>query len=272
MDVENYFLDKIEVLPMLPESVHKISAICHDPLSGIRDLVDIVQTDPMLSANLLKAANAPVYGMSRKITTVSQAVSLFGMYMVRGFALASAVKETIILDVSCYSIENYQFVEVATQQNALLMNWIGRHQPKMMDILAPLSFIDNVGQILVNNYIKEHHLEAEFSDVIIKYEFIEEAEIALIKKTSQQIVSKLFEHWLFEEALVETMSIIDYENSESSYIEYARILHVMRTLINNKSQLESKQIDKALFLADKYGFDTALLESEIERLLGVVAA
>jgi HD-like signal output (HDOD) protein len=122
MNADNYFLDKIEVLPMLSESIHKISEICHDPLSGIRDLMDIVRTDPMLSANLLKAANAPVYGLSRQIATVNQAVSLFGMYMVRGFALASAVKETIMLDVSCYGVDNHTFVDVSTQQNALLMN------------------------------------------------------------------------------------------------------------------------------------------------------
>jgi HD-like signal output (HDOD) protein len=141
----------------------------------------------------------------------------------------------------------------------------------MMDILAPLSFIDNVGQILINSYVKEHRLEDEFNALIIQKETLEEAEVELIGRTSQEIVSELFKHWLFENALVETMSIVDYVKSDSHYLEHARILHVMRTLVNNKEQFSPKQIEKGLSLANDYGLDRTSLQDEINRLIGLVA-
>jgi hypothetical protein len=103
-------LKKIKSLPPLPKSVMQIQQITSDPNASIADLIKVVKEDPMLTANLLKAANSPLYGFSRQIKNVDQAISLFGMSTVKGFALSSAVRSTMKIDLSAYGISEDKFV------------------------------------------------------------------------------------------------------------------------------------------------------------------
>ena len=62
--INQNLLTRIKGLPPLPDSVIKIQQICADPNAGVGDLVKVVDKDPLLTANLLKAANSPLYGFS----------------------------------------------------------------------------------------------------------------------------------------------------------------------------------------------------------------
>jgi len=147
--INNELSARIKALPPLPESVIKIQEICSNPEAGLSDLTKVIEKDPMLTANLLKAANSPLYGFSREINNVSQAVSLFGMATVKGFALASAVKNTIPIDMSPYGSTANHFSDVAQLQSALMLNWYAKVDKSKMDILAPASFLDGVGEIIM---------------------------------------------------------------------------------------------------------------------------
>ena len=71
-------LKQIKQLPPLPETAVKIEAVYQNPNSTFEDMVKILEKDPLLTADILKSANSPLYGFSREITSIAQAVSLFG--------------------------------------------------------------------------------------------------------------------------------------------------------------------------------------------------
>ena len=77
---------RIKALPPLDDTVTKIQAICKNENSSLNDLSQIIEKDPMLTANILRSANSPLYGFSREVTTISRAVALFGMATISGFA------------------------------------------------------------------------------------------------------------------------------------------------------------------------------------------
>ena len=54
--------------------IQNINRIYADEDASIMDLAKAVEHDPMIIANLLKAANSPLYGFSREINAISQAV------------------------------------------------------------------------------------------------------------------------------------------------------------------------------------------------------
>ena len=125
-------LQQIRQLPPLPESAMQIEAVYQNPNSTFNDMVKILEKDPLLTADILKAANSPLYGFSREINAISQAVGLFGMGTVRGFALASIVKKSFALDFSSYGITNAQFAELSKKQHALVTSWYIRKDPKIL--------------------------------------------------------------------------------------------------------------------------------------------
>ncbi len=124
--MDNNLLKKIKALPPLDDTIMKIQRICTDKNSSLNDLVKVVEGDPMLTANILKSSNSPLYGFSREIKNVSHAISLFGMATIRGFALSSAIKQNMKIDLSPYDLTNAKFLEISVAQSALMFNWFSK--------------------------------------------------------------------------------------------------------------------------------------------------
>ena len=53
--MDENILKKIKSLPPLDDTVLKIQRICVDKNSSLADLVKVVESDPMLTANILKS-------------------------------------------------------------------------------------------------------------------------------------------------------------------------------------------------------------------------
>ena len=79
--MKSSMINSIKSLPPLPKTVIDMQRVCNDPNSSINDLVKTVDHDPMIVANLLKAANSPLYSLRREINSVAQAVSLLPVFL-----------------------------------------------------------------------------------------------------------------------------------------------------------------------------------------------
>jgi HD-like signal output (HDOD) protein len=84
-------VEHIEELPTLPEILHRVSAVVKDPKSSSEDLAKVIVTDAALSGKILKLANSPAYGFSRKISDVQQAITLIGFNETQNLAISVAV-------------------------------------------------------------------------------------------------------------------------------------------------------------------------------------
>ena len=75
-------------LPTLPGVAVKLLAISRDPEASVRDVVDVVKADPAIAARILKSTNSSLLGLSHKVTSLDQAVSLLGIVGVTSLALS----------------------------------------------------------------------------------------------------------------------------------------------------------------------------------------
>ena len=60
-------LEKVKAFPPLDDTVSKVMAICNDENGSVGELAKVVQADPMTMANILKAANSPLYGLAERL-------------------------------------------------------------------------------------------------------------------------------------------------------------------------------------------------------------
>ena len=83
----------IESLPPLSDTTVLIQKLYAEGAENVDiiKLVRIIESDALLTANILKMINAPIYGFSTKIASVAQAVSLFGTHTVYGLVLSYAM-------------------------------------------------------------------------------------------------------------------------------------------------------------------------------------
>src|SRR5689334_7790923 len=79
-------IQRVTQLPLSPVAL-KILQLAWDERAGARDMAKTIVLDQAFTARLLRIANAPYYGQSREVTTVSQAVSILGMDAIASLAL-----------------------------------------------------------------------------------------------------------------------------------------------------------------------------------------
>lgn len=83
-------------LPSLPAVAIKIIELANDPDADIGAACQYISLDPVLSAKLLKTANAPLYKSRRVATNIRQAVSILGTHSVIVIALSFTLANSLM--------------------------------------------------------------------------------------------------------------------------------------------------------------------------------
>lgn len=268
--MDGNILKKIKALPPLDDTIMKIQRICTDKHSSMNDLVKVVEGDPMLTANILKSSNSPLYGFSREIKNISHAVSLFGMATIRGFALSSAIKQNIKIDLAPYSLSNAQFLNISMLQSALMFNWFSKVNRDMLDVLVPASFMMEVGKIIIANEITEQKLAEQFKAKLQKA--LTPSDISNLEKESvgfsnEEITAKIFEQWNLEQELVESIRYSNDPAKADEHIqEYAIPLQVVKNSINIFGQLEENALASSLEILQNSGLEKEPFVNAVEKV------
>ncbi|MBD3824638.1 MAG: HDOD domain-containing protein [Epsilonproteobacteria bacterium] len=260
-------LKKIKQLPPLPESAMQIEAIYQDPDSSFNDMVKVLEKDPLLTADILKAANSPLYGFSREINAISQAVGLFGMGTIRGFALASIVKKSFALDLSPYGITNDMFSALSKKQHALVTSWCIRKENKLLGVLSPAAFLVEIGKVLIAQQIIATGKQNAFRDALKDLQDVEEAEKLVVNVDTPEVSASVFEHWKFEEGLVNVIRHCENPNNANDDVKKpAQILHVVRVAVPINGVVTDQSIAQAKELVTQYGLDMESFDKAIENV------
>ena len=252
-------LKKIKTLPPLDDTVIQIQRIHADENSSINDLTKVVEKDPMLTANILRSANSPLYGFSQEITTISRAISLFGMATIRGFALSSAIRKSFSINLEPYSITGQDFLNISIMQNTLMYHWYSKINPKKLEVLSPASFMLEVGKIVLAHELVENNQDIEFKEKIKK--ITGSVDLALLETeifdmTNEEVTAKIFEQWNLETELINSILYSNNPEEAPDHIkEYARALKVVKTAVNIFNQLDDVSVNNATLLINEYGFE-----------------
>jgi HD-like signal output (HDOD) protein len=260
-------LKKIKQLPPLPESAMQIEAVYQDPDSSFNDMVKILEKDPLLTADILKAANSPLYGFSREINAISQAVGLFGMGTVRGFALASIVKKSFALDLSPYGINNDMFSALSKKQHALITSWCIRKENRLLGVLSPAAFLVEIGKVLIAQQIIADGKQEAFRDALTSLGDVEAAEREIVGVDTPEVSATIFAQWKFEAKLVDVLR--NCQNPEKAAEEDqrpAQFLHVVRVAVPINGKITEASTAAAKELIEKYALDMESFDKALENI------
>ena len=83
-------LNMVDRMPAFPASVHRIIQLTSNVNCQARDLVRVIDTDPVLTMRILRVANSAYFGLQMKIVSVQHAVVYIGLNSVKHLALATA--------------------------------------------------------------------------------------------------------------------------------------------------------------------------------------
>ena len=75
-------------LPTLPSVAIQLLDLSRDPATDIRQVTDVIKTDPAITAKILKSTNSAFFGFKSEVTSIEHAVPLLGTTAVTSMALS----------------------------------------------------------------------------------------------------------------------------------------------------------------------------------------
>ena len=76
--MQEQLADMVERMPAFPASVKKVIELTADINCNHKDLVRVIELDPVMTFKILKLVNSPYFGLSWEISSINHSVCLSG--------------------------------------------------------------------------------------------------------------------------------------------------------------------------------------------------
>ena len=231
--------------------------------TNIDELSKVIETDPMLSANILKSVNSPLYGMSKEISSIPQAVMLFGVSMIRGFAAANAIKKAMVIDLSTNGKTIEDMSRVSTLQSSLVREWYRNVDKSMLPLLQSSAFLMELGKLVTSLKVIGSGEFDKFAAEMAQNKPIVEIERCYLGHSSYEVAAMMFEHWNFEPALIEALREITNPTTKNPY---AQVLSVVAKAANVRDALSDKALEEAREAIEAFGLNRNAFEEALDTI------
>ena len=188
--------DNLPSLPVVALEVLELTAA--DDVS-VKDIAEVIQRDPALAAKILKVANSSMFGLSKKVSSLQQAMVILGLRTVKVMALSFAlVDQMSSASHSSFDHQRYWRRSLTMSAAAKLLAEKTRlatgEEAYIAGLLADLGILAAVHAV---PKIYEPVLEAAAANNLP----IQEAEIQILGFSHAKITAELLLKWSLPESL-----------------------------------------------------------------------
>lgn len=119
LELERRLTTAVERMPAFPKSVQTILELTRNINCLPKDLVSVVEKDPVMTMKILRVINSAYYGLPNKITSVGQSVVYLGINTIKNLALSFAAVgilprfNTTSFDIQRYLLHSLTVAAVA---------------------------------------------------------------------------------------------------------------------------------------------------------------
>jgi len=262
---------RIHEISTLPQIAMRVLEVANDSDSNAADLKAVMESDPALSARVLRCVNSSAYAVRQRITSLQQAIAYLGLKQVRNLALTASVSELFRNDnaIGPYRRSSLWRHLVAVGLGAKLIAMRMKFPDFEDAFLAGL--LHDIGIIL-----EDQHVHKPFEEMILSLRdgvFFTEIEQEHFSFDHTQLGEKVAEEWRFPES---TQAAIRHHHASAGYkgahlnivrcVEVANLLCTLKGIpsVGVKSVKYSPKVFDGLSLGRH---DIAILGEDLDREL-----
>ncbi|NVN90640.1 MAG: HDOD domain-containing protein [Desulfuromonadales bacterium] len=220
-DIKRIIMDT-KTLPTLPGVILRLNELSESNKASVQEMARIVTSDQVLAARILRLANSPSYGFYR-VSTISNAMILLGVNVVKSLALSSSFFEIMEKD-SIGLWEHSLGVGVAAN---LIARKLGL--PECEEI-ATAGLLHDIGKVVVSLKCKEAEIEIR-SLVREKKVYIRQAELEVIDTDHAEVGAWLSKCWFLPDKLSEPIAFHHDVDLAVNHRVKTAVVHVADVLI-----------------------------------------
>jgi len=196
----------VEKMPAFPKSVQRILELTRDINCLPKDVVGVIEKDPVITIKILKIINSAYYRLPNKITSINQSVVYLGINTIKNLALNfSTIGILPSQNPAGFDIHDYLMHSLATATIARqvgLQYADGEADPNDCYIAG---LLHDFGKVVFAQYMPEEFREALDQSAFENMPLHQAEEIA-IGADHTLVGAMLARRWQFPETLIECIS------------------------------------------------------------------
>ena len=208
-------------LPHLPDIAIRVRQAAQSADCDVAKIARIIQTDPVLAATLIKAANSPLYGVQPPITTCRGAILFLGLETTRNLVLSYTLRDLFKTD-SPLLRERMSALWAHSARIGALGYLLAGLTPGLDPERALLAgLLHDIGALPVIHYA------ARFPELARQAEQLEEA----IAELRGQVGAMLLRQWQFGDELVGVVLEAEaWQRDPAPHADYADLILIAQRL------------------------------------------
>lgn len=213
----------LKSMPTLPGLIAKLGAIAENNKASAQEVARVVSMDPVLSAKVLRLVNSAFYGFSRRVSTVSNAIILLGVNVVKSLTISSSIFE--IMEQNIVGLWEHS-MGVAVAAN-IIARELKLPEPEETSTVA---LLHDIGKVAIKIRLEDDY--SRLTSLIKEKELsMAAAERELLGTDHAEIGERMARTWLLPEKLIEPIAC--HHNVEKSTVHRAKtsVVHIADVLI-----------------------------------------
>ncbi len=239
----------VEKMPAFPKSVQRILELTRDINCEPKELVMVIEKDPVMTMKLLRILNSAYYSLPRQITSVNQSVVYLGLNTIKNMALSFAAMGVLPQqNAAGFDIQRYLMHSLTTASLArILCQKFGRGDTDPSDCYIA-GLLHDFGKVVFAQF-----MPAEFREALAlsgeQSMSLHTAEKQIIGADHSLVGSMLVGKWQFPESLADAIrhhhNEISPENTVQSCLFVADQIS-KKLSMGNSGNLQVEELPPAL--------------------------
>jgi HD-like signal output (HDOD) protein len=257
-------------LPLLPETSQRILRLRSDPDAVMGDLVDIVESDPGLAAQIVSWASSSFYASAGQVRSVHDAVSrVLGFDLVMNLAMGLALGRPLRppLDNPDHYLGYWQQATWQAQSAGILAGMMPRTRRPVFGLAYLAGLLHNFGDMVLVQVFPPYHQQLCQWQSENSHGDRPGQELRLMGYTREEIAARLLENWGMPDEVtlaVRHQNEADYTGPHSGYV---RVVWLGRQLLTARGALPGRAEPVPQSVYEELGLGRGTVEKQFDELV-----
>jgi HD-like signal output (HDOD) protein len=247
-----------------PTVYNKLSSMLNDVSSSAEHISAVINTDPALSARLLRIVNSAYYGFPSQITTISRAITIIGTTELTNLVLATSVISSF-KDIPASLININEFWQHSLSC-AIASTYIAKHcGQRATERFFILGLLHNIGSLVLYQTLPELSKQALMA-TRFDNETMHHAEKRIIGFDHTETGQALSQAWHLPPLIGEVIRFHHTPSEATQFPTETAIIHLADIIANVARQGDDASIELESEAWDCLQLNTALLPIILQQM------
>lgn len=194
-------IDRVDSIRPLPDTALKLMNVMSDPRSTLDNIVDTIKYDQVVTGQVLKLCNSPYFGVSRKVTSLNDAMLCLGTVKVLQLVMSVHTNNMLASQQRGYGLEPGVLWKHSVAVALASSLFAQRLRLSDASLVFTAGLLHDIGKVILNEYVAEDFAEIVRRVTDQHISFVE-AEHQVLGFSHEEVGAMIAEKWKLPPAIV----------------------------------------------------------------------